>query len=62
MLSYSKLFATNLLYSKVEILKLDNVFAMEYAKFVFKFINHILPDSLNHHFTKLDSVHKCITV
>ena len=32
--------------------------AMEYAKFIFKFNNHMLPDSFNHSFTKLDRVHK----
>ena len=32
--------------------------AMEYAKFIFKFNNHMLPDSFKHYFTKLDSVLK----
>ena len=32
--------------------------AMEYEKFILKFDNHMLPDSFNHYFTKLDSVHK----
>ena len=32
--------------------------AMEYAKFIFKFNNHMLPDSFNNYFTKFDRVHK----
>ena len=32
--------------------------AMEYAKFILKLNNHVLPDSFNHYFTKLDSVFK----
>ena len=32
--------------------------AMEYAKFIFKFNNHMLPDSFNCYFTKLENVHK----
>ena len=47
----------NLLYSKLKILKLDDMIAMEYAKFIFKFNNQMLPGSFNHYFTKLDSVH-----
>ena len=31
---------------------------MEYAKFIFKFNNHMLPDSFNCYFTKLENVHK----
>ena len=54
----SKQFLSNLLYSKFKILKLDDMIAMEYAKFIFKFNNHVLADSFNHNFTKFDSVHK----
>ena len=35
--------------------------AMEYSKFIFKFRNHMLPDSFNCYFTKLENVHKCNT-
>ena len=49
---------TNLFYSKLKILKLKDMIAMEYAKFILKFKNHTLPDSFNYYFTKLESVHK----
>ena len=42
----------------LKILKLDEMIALEYTKFIFKFNNHMLPDSFNHYFTKLDSVLK----
>ena len=58
MLFCSKQYRTNLFYSKLKILKLDDMIAMECVKFRFKFNNHILPDSINHYFTKLDNVHK----
>ena len=54
----SKQDRTNLLYTKLKILKLDNLIAMEYAKSIFKFNNHMLPDSFNYYFTKLENVHK----
>ena len=31
---------------------------MKSAKFIFKFNNHILPDSFNRYFTKFENVHK----
>ena len=49
---------TNLLYFKLKILKLDDMIATEYAKFIFKFNNHSLPDSFSCYVTKLESVHK----
>ena len=49
---------TNLLYFKLKILKLDDTIAGEYAKFISKLNNHMLPDSFNYYFTKLESVHK----
>ena len=58
MLFCSKQDRTNLLYFKLKILKLENMIAMEYAKFIFKFNNHMLPDSFNCYFTKLENVHK----
>ena len=41
MLFCSKQDQTNLLYFKLKILKLKDMIAMEYAKFIFKFNNHI---------------------
>ena len=58
MLFCSKQDRTNLLYFKLKILKLEDMIAMEYAKFIFKFNNHMLPDSFNCCFTKLENVHK----
>ena len=45
---------TNLLYSKLKVLKLDDMINMEIAKFMFKFNNQMLPDFFNKYFTKLD--------
>ena len=61
MLFCSKQNQTNLLYFKLKILKLEDMISMEYAKFIFKFNNHMLPDSFNCYFTKLEYVHKCNT-
>ena len=58
MLFCSKQDRTNLLYSKLKILKLKDMIAMGYAKFIFKFSYHMLPDSFNYCFTKLENVHK----
>ena len=58
MLFCSKQDRTNLLYSKLKILKLEDMIEMEYAKFIFKFNNHMLPDSFNCYFTKIENVHK----
>ena len=43
---------------KLKILKLEDMIAMEYAKFIFKFNNHMLPDSFNCYFTKFENVHR----
>ena len=58
MLFCFKQYRTNLLYSKLKIFKLDDMIAMEYAKFIFKFNGYMLPDSFNYYFTKPNSVHK----
>ena len=58
MLFCSKQDRTNLLYFKLRILKLEDMITMEYAKFILKFNNHMLPDSFNCCFTKLENVHK----
>ena len=58
MVFYFKQYRTKLLYSKLKILKLDDMIAIDYTKFIFKFNNHMLPDSFNYYFTKLDSVYK----
>ena len=47
---------TNLLYSKLKVLKLDMI-DIEIAKFMFKFNNQMLPDFFNNYFAKLDNVH-----
>ena len=57
MLFCSKQYQTNLLYSKLKVLKLYDMIAMEYAKFIFIFNNYMLPDFFNYYITKLDSVH-----
>ena len=61
MLFCSKQDRTNILYFKLKILKLEDMIAMEYAKFIFKFNIHKLPDSFNCYFTKLENVHKYCT-
>ena len=50
-------FPTNLLYSKMKVLKLDDMINMEIAKFMLKFNNQMLQDFFNNCFTKLDNVH-----
>ena len=55
-LFYSSRSPTNLLNSKLKVLKLDNMINMEIAKLMFKF-NQMLPDFFNNYFTKLDHVH-----
>ena len=49
---------TTLLYSEFGVLKLENMINMEFAKFMYKFNNKMLPESFNNYFTKLDDVHK----
>ena len=48
---------TNLPYSKLKVLKLDDTINMEIVKFMFKFNNQMLPDFFNNCSTKLDNVH-----
>ena len=48
---------TNSLYSDCSILKLEDMIKMEFAKFMFKFNNNMLPTSFNNYFLKLDKVH-----
>ena len=48
---------TNSLYSDCSVLKLEDMIKMEFAKFMFKFNNNILPTSFNNYFLKLDKVH-----
>ena len=47
-----------LLYSKLGVLKLDDMIKMELAKFIFKFKNQMLPSSFNNYFINLNQVHK----
>ena len=58
MLFCSKQDRTNSLHSKLKILKPKDMIAMEYAKFIIKFNNQMLPDSFNYYFTTLENVHK----
>ena len=49
---------TNLLYTKFDVLKLDDMIKMELAKFMFKFNNKTFPNSFNNYFLRLDKLHK----
>lgn len=49
---------TNYLYSKFQTLKLNDMIRMEFAKFMYKYNNHMLPSSFNSYFTKLDQIHR----
>ena len=57
-LSRPKHHQTTLLYSEFGVLKLEDMINMEFAKFMYKFNNKMLPESFNNYFTKLDDVHK----
>ena len=48
---------TNSLYSDCSVLKLEDMIKMEFAKFMFKFNNNMLPTSFNNYFLKLDKVY-----
>jgi len=50
-------YKTNLLYSRLKILKIEDMIEMQYAKFMFKFNNQMLPTSFNNYFIILDNVH-----
>ena len=45
------------LYSKFEVLRLEDMINMEFAKFVFKYSNKMLPKSFDSYFIKLDLIH-----
>ena len=48
---------TNSLYSDCSVSKLEDTTKMEFAKFMFKFNNNMLPTFFNNYFLKLDKVH-----
>ena len=50
-------YPTNMLYSKFGALRLEDMIDMEFAKFVFKFKNKMLPTSFDKYFTKIANVH-----
>ena len=50
-------FFVNALYFEFGVLKLDDMIDMEYAKFLFRYSNSMLPNYLNSCFTSLDSIH-----
>ena len=50
-------FSVNALYFEFGVLKLNDIIDMEYAKFLFRFSNNILPNYFNSYFTSLDSIH-----
>ena len=50
-------YPTTSLYSKLKVLKINDMFQMEIAKFMFKFNNQMLPSFFNSYFIKLDKVH-----
>ena len=50
-------YETNLLYSRFKVLKLEDMIEMEFAKFMFKYSNNMLPNSFNNHFIKLENIH-----
>ena len=47
----------NPLYSKLDILKLDDVYNLEVAKFMYRYKNCKLPENVDPLFTDLDAVH-----
>ena len=50
-------FSINALYFEFGVLKLDDMIDTEYAKFLFRFSNNMLPNYFNSYFTSLDSIH-----
>lgn len=52
-----KQYPTLLLYSKMAVLKLEDMVTMEFAKFMYKFNNQMLPNSFDNYFIKLETVH-----
>ena len=51
----------NLLFSKFQALKLMDMINMEFAKFMYKYENHMLPSSFDNYFIKLESIHNYST-
>ena len=49
-------FSVNALYFEFGVLKLDDMIDMEYAKFLFRFTNNMLPNYFNSYFNSLDSI------
>ena len=47
----------NLLFSKFQALKLKDMINMEFAKFMYKYENHMLPSSFDNYFIQLESIH-----
>ena len=50
-------YETNLLYSRFRVLKLEDMIKMEFAKFMFKYSNNMLPNFFKNHFIKLENIH-----
>ena len=48
----------NPMYSKLNILKLNDVYKLEVAKFMYRYQNGKLPENFDHLFINLDSIHK----
>ena len=48
---------TNLIYTRFRVLKLEDMIKMEFAKFIFKYSNDMLPKSFDNYFTKIENVH-----
>ena len=51
----------NLLFSKFQALKLKDMINMEFAKFMYKYENHMLPSSFDNYFIRLESMHNYST-
>ena len=58
MLFFPTRLPTNLLCSKLNVLKINNMINMEFAKFMNKFRNQMLSEHFCDYFTKLNSVHQ----
>ena len=54
---YAKEKPINFLYYKFNTFMLTDMIEIEYAKFMFKYNNRLLPPSSNNYFTKLDVIH-----
>ena len=52
-----RFYDTNLLYTRFRVLKLEDMIKMEFAKFIFKYSNDMLPKSFDNYFTKIENVH-----